>query len=224
MSAPNSTNPPSYPSVYRPGKAEITVKKSRFLSEIRHVTSTAEAEAFLDEVRHTYPDASHHCYAYTVGARGEIVRKSDDGEPSQTAGKPILDVLAGAGIRDAAIVVTRYFGGTLLGTGGLVRAYQEAAAAALAGCVTVCKRYGQVLLVTTDYGSSGKLRYLFEHANIPIPDIRYTESVTYTILVDAVCADALKEQIAEATNGSARITLQEERYYAILGGKAVTDV
>ena len=119
----------SYKTVEKAGTGEIEEKKSRFLAEIRSVHSEEEAAAFLEEIRKKYWNASHHCLAYRL-AEGGIMRSSDDGEPGGTAGRPILDVLTGADLYDTAAIVTRYFGGTLLGTGGLTRAYGSAARAA----------------------------------------------------------------------------------------------
>ncbi len=172
-----------------PGFGEYTEKKSRFLAEARHVECREDAEDFLDGVRRKYYDARHHCSAYICGTGGEIRKASDDGEPSQTAGRPILSVLEGAGLTDAMIVVTRYFGGVLLGTGGLVRSYTAAAQQALdhAGLVrvipavrlTVSVSYAQVGTVMraaaarnfreagSDYGERAELRYLVPEEETP---------------------------------------------------------
>ena len=122
----------AYRFVYRAGQGEITEKKSRFIATVQPVTTPEEALAFVAEKKKEYWDARHNCYAYVTGKNQEQMRCSDDGEPSGTAGRPILDVLLREQIHDAVIVVTRYFGGVLLGTGGLVRAYQKAASEGLA--------------------------------------------------------------------------------------------
>ena len=114
-----------FKTVYRGGEAEIVEKKSRFIGTVRPVESEEEAFAFLEEMRKKYWDATHNCFAFVAGERREWVRAADDGEPSGTAGRPMLDVLLGEDLYNTAVVVTRYFGGTLLGTGGLVRAYQD---------------------------------------------------------------------------------------------------
>ena len=113
--------------VYMGGQGEIVEKKSRFLADVESVGSEEDVAVFLEKIRKKYWDARHHCSAYVLGERNEISRCSDDGEPSGTAGRPILDVLTSSGVRNACVVVTRYFGGVLLGTGGLVRAYGRAA-------------------------------------------------------------------------------------------------
>ena len=115
-----------YKTVYRGSEGEIIEKKSRFIATVRLVESEEEALAFIEEMRKKYWNATHNCYAYVIGERRELVRCSDDGEPGGTAGRPMLDVLLGENLYNTAVVVTRYFGGTLLGTGGLVRAYSRA--------------------------------------------------------------------------------------------------
>ena len=112
--------------VYRGGTGEIVEKKSRFIATVRLVESEEEALSCLEALRKKYWDARHNCFVYIIGENQETVRCSDDGEPSGTAGRPMLDVVQGAGLRNVLVVVTRYFGGTLLGTGGLVRAYSQA--------------------------------------------------------------------------------------------------
>lgn len=131
----------SYKIVYEGADGELVEKKSRFIAQIRPVASEEEAFAFIEEVHKKYWDARHHCYAYIIGERAQTARCSDDGEPSQTAGKPMMDVLAGEGLHDVCAVVTRYFGGTLLGTGGLVRAYSGAVKEALLNCSVVEKSW-----------------------------------------------------------------------------------
>ena len=116
----------SYKTVYRGGMGEIVEKKSRFIAHVAHVESEEEALAFVEKIKKEYWDARHNCHAFTVGIPHETARCSDDGEPAQTAGKPMLDVLIGQKLKNTVVVVTRYFGGTLLGTGGLVRAYSAA--------------------------------------------------------------------------------------------------
>jgi len=120
----NSCN--SYQIIRSDGFAEVVEKKSRFIANIRQVVSEEEAVNFIEEMKKQYWDAKHNCSAFVIGNKGQLTRCSDDGEPSGTAGRPMLEVLLGEEIRNVAVVVTRYFGGTLLGTGGLVRAYSEA--------------------------------------------------------------------------------------------------
>lgn len=140
-----------YHTVYTEGTGEIVEKKSRFIAEVFPVSNEEEAFAHLEEIRKKHWDARHHCWAYVIGRNPAAERMSDDGEPAGTAGKPILEVLRGKKLTDVFVVVTRYFGGTLLGTGGLVRAYTSAAAEALAHTVIITKIHGFKLKIITDY-------------------------------------------------------------------------
>ena len=117
--------------VLKNGTGEIEEKKSRFIAHVYNVSSDGEAEQYINAVKKKYWDARHNCYAYIIGDKGQVQRFSDDGEPQGTAGKPILDIIAATGLVNCLIIVTRYFGGTLLGTGGLIRAYQASAKAGL---------------------------------------------------------------------------------------------
>ena len=144
------TTSEGYRVVYEGGEGEITEKKSRFIATVRPVESEEEETTFIAEMKKKYWDARHNCSAFVIGERQELTRCSDDGEPAQTAGRPMLDVLLKEGITNVAVVVTRYFGGVLLGTGGLVRAYQAATQAGLAASHIIEKRRGQKLLVPTD--------------------------------------------------------------------------
>ena len=143
------------------GEGEIIEKKSRFICTVRPVETEEEAVAFIAEMKKKYWDARHNCSAFVLGDRQELTRCSDDGEPAGTAGRPMLEVLLGRGIHNAAVVVTRYFGGVLLGTGGLVRAYQSAVQAGLDASYIMERREGRKLTVGTDYNGVGKLQYLF---------------------------------------------------------------
>ena len=138
-----------YKTVYCGGEAEIIEKKSRFIATVCPVKSEEEAIAFIESMRKKYWNATHNCFAYVIGEQFQMQRCSDDGEPSGTAGKPMLDVLLGEEIHDVVVVVTRYFGGTLLGTGGLVRAYSGATKEGLLASKVITKVHGQKLSVQT---------------------------------------------------------------------------
>lgn len=207
--------------LYEGGSGEITEKKSRFIACTRPVSSEEEALAFVEEMRKKYWDARHHCWAYVIGERGEQVRCSDDGEPSQTAGKPMLDVLLGAGVRGICLVVTRYFGGTLLGTGGLVRAYQGAAKAGLENSIIVEKRLGKRIRVITDYNGVGKIQYLAAQKNIITLDSQYGEYAEMVFLADPAEMEAFCGDITEGTSGKAKILPEGTVYYGRIGGELV---
>jgi len=197
------------------GCGEITEKKSRFIATIRPIRSEDEALCFLEQTRKKYWDAKHNCFAYVIGEHNEITRCSDDGEPSKTAGRPMLDVLLSEGIHDAAAIVTRYFGGVLLGTGGLVRAYQAAVKAGLAACTLVTRRFGRMLVVTTDYNGFGKLQYIAASEQISLLHTEYTDVVAVTLFVTADKEEIFIKKLTQATNGKAVIVTKDEGFFDV---------
>lgn len=208
-----------YQTVYEGGTGEIVEKKSRFIATIRPVETEEEALAFIEEMKKKYWDARHNCSAYVLGERREIMRCSDDGEPSQTAGKPMMDVLTGAGITNTAVVVTRYFGGTLLGTGGLVRAYSAAVQEGLKNSRIVTKCWGTRLSIGTDYNGIGKLQYLFGQKQIPMMDAEYTDKVRFVVLVPVSRVQEITKAVTEATGGQAVIAEEGSLYYSVVDGE-----
>lgn len=208
----------SYQTVYKGGTGEIVEKKSRFIATVRPVETEEGALSFIEEMKKKYWDARHNCFAYVLGERQEILRCSDDGEPSQTAGKPMMDVLTGAGLTNTAVVVTRYFGGTLLGTGGLVRAYSAAVQEGLKNSQIITKYRGVRLAVGTDYNGIGKLQYLFGQRQIPMMDTEYTDRVRFVVLVPAAKVQEIKKAVTEATSGQAELTEEGSLYYAVVDG------
>jgi len=207
--------------IYRGGEGEITEKKSRFIATVRSVHSEEEAAAFIAEMKKKYWDARHNCSAYIIGPRQEIQRFSDDGEPQGTAGKPMLDVLAGAQLHDCAVVVTRYFGGILLGTGGLVRAYSKAVQEGLKNCTVIEKLSGRKLVIGTDYNGVGKLQYLLGQREIPVVEAQYSDVVKTTVLVQEEKADELLAAVTEATNGKAVWEEEKGVSFAFVGKEPV---
>ncbi len=188
------------------GSGEYEEKKSRFIATLRPVTSEEEATAFIAEMKKKYWDARHNCSAYIIGKRGEITRCSDDGEPSGTAGRPMLEVLTGSGVTNAAVVVTRYFGGTLLGTGGLVRAYTQAVKAGLDNSVIGTVTEGVELEVIADYNDAEKVKYLLSQKNIEPVKTEYSADVTLILQVPSEDADSIEKEITETTAGRCLIT------------------
>lgn len=207
--------------VLRGGAGEITEKKSRFIADVRPVASEEEALAFVEEMRKKYWDARHHCYAFVLGERGGLLRFSDDGEPQGTAGRPILDVLTGEGIYNAAVVVTRYFGGTLLGTGGLVRAYSRAAQEGLRNSLVAERQRGVRLHIRTDYNGVGKIQYLLGQRGIPILQSSYGADALLEALVPAEEKEAVCTAITDGTGGRAELDAGEECSYASAGGEII---
>ncbi len=209
----------SYRTVYRGGTGEVIEKKSRFIADIRLVETEEEAFAFIEEKKKQYWDARHHCYAYVIGDREQTVRASDDGEPSGTAGRPMLNVLQGEGLRNIAAVVTRYFGGTLLGTGGLVRAYSQAVQEGLKESILIDKKLGSVLRIETDYVGLGKIQYLMGQRGIPLLSSEYTESVVLEAMVPVSEEKAFQAELVDGTSGAVKIEKTDTCYYAELEGE-----
>lgn len=201
------------------GSGEIVEKKSRFIATLCPVESEGEAAAFIEATKKKYWDARHNCSAFVIGAGAELTRCSDDGEPSGTAGRPMLEVLLTEQVRNAAVVVTRYFGGTLLGTGGLVRAYTQAVKEGLGRSRTAIMRYGTKLRLDTDYNGVGKLLYLLEKRGIRVTDSEYGQAVTLWITVPFSRKEGLVKEITEATGGKCRIEEEETGYYPDSGVK-----
>lgn len=172
-----------YRFIYKEGKAELVEKKSRFLAQVILAGTVEEAQAFVSARRKEYWDARHNCYAYVIGENQENTRCSDDGEPAGTAGRPMLDLLLREDIHNAVVVVTRYFGGVLLGTGGLVRAYQGAAAKALENAKILTCRKGRALTIIADYSDYGKAEYVLRDFKVAVEDISYGAQVVLRTVV-----------------------------------------
>jgi len=195
------------------GSGEIVEKKSRFIATLFPAASEEEAAAFIEETKKRYWDARHNCSAFVIGPNAELTRCSDDGEPSGTAGRPILEVLLSEEIRNVAVVVTRYFGGTLLGTGGLVRAYTQAVKEGLKNSKTAHMYYGMEIVMHTDYNGVGKILYLLEKQGLKVHDAEYTQAVTLTATVPAKKKEGLIKEVTQATGGKCRIEEKESGYY-----------
>ncbi|MBQ6590141.1 MAG: YigZ family protein [Lachnospiraceae bacterium] len=204
-----------YLTIREEGRGEYEEKKSRFLGEAIPVASEEEAAAQIARVRKQYYDARHHCYAWVLGEGSEKKKSSDDGEPSGTAGQPILKVIEGSGCTNILIIVTRYFGGTLLGTGGLVRSYTQAAREALgnAGKVRMC--LCRQLAVTVDYSALDRLLYELRRDGIEMGETEYGAQVTLHLTVETAKADDLIRKITALTSGAAGIETVSEGFYPV---------
>ena len=207
--------------VYKGGEGEIVEKKSRFIATVCPVETEEAAVAFINEMKKKYWDARHNCSAFVIGERQEMTRCSDDGEPAQTAGRPMLDVLLREGITNVAVVGTRYFGGVLLGTGGLVRAYQAATQAGLEASKIIEKCLGTKLEIHTDYNGLGKLQYLFGQQKLAILNTEYAADVVMTVLVPSGQKDMIYKSVVEQTNGSAGLEWKESVIYAVIDKEVV---
>lgn len=187
-------------------QGEIVEKKSRFIATIMPVETKEEAEQFVASMKKKYWDAKHNCSAYVLGEKNEIMHSSDDGEPSGTAGRPMLAVLTGQEIHNVAVVVTRYFGGVLLGTGGLVRAYQGAVNEALLHANIADQVPMREMTVTTDYGDMSKIqRFLELDRSIVMEGCEYEANVRILFLVPEGMQDEIMNKLIELTNGKAKI-------------------
>jgi len=204
----------SYNVIKENGSSEIVVTKSRFIGNLVSISSASEAEEFINTVRKKYNDARHNCWAYIVMEGGQIINKcSDDGEPSGTAGRPILSIMEGAGLVNAVCTVTRYFGGVLLGTGGLVRAYSDAASGALENANVSPIRRGVYITFVCDYPDEGGIRRLLESEDYAITDSGYTDKVTITVLGPEEKSQALMSRITDMTGGRVIPKAGESIYY-----------
>mgnify|MGYP004625117563 FL=1 len=207
--------------IYKGGQGEIIEKKSRFIATVKPVKSEEEAVSFINETKKKYWDARHNCSAFVIGKRQELTRCSDDGEPAGTAGRPMLDVLLKEDIHDAAVVVTRYFGGVLLGTGGLVRAYQQATKEGLLASDIIEKQDGSILLIRTDYTGIGKLQYLFAREKITVIDTEYAADVLVKAVIPEVDRGRIEKTITEQTNGTAKQEWGDEVTFAEHDGEVL---
>ena len=207
-----------YRTIRKSGQGEITEKKSRFIGEVHYAKNLSEAESFLSAARKKYYDARHHCFACIVGAPGtpdEILRSNDDGEPGGTAGKPMLEVLVGENLHYAAAVVTRYFGGTLLGTGGLVRAYTAAVRAAVENADIITVIQGYRLSYRLTYPQAGKLQYIYAKEQLPQPEIEYGQDVVMHVLVPAYMDEKIRKLTIETTDGKAELISRTACEYSV---------
>ena len=209
----------SVKALYQGGTGEKEKKKSRFIANFKEIESEEEALAFIGKIKKQYWDARHNCYAFVAGENHNLQRCSDDGEPAGTAGRPMLDVLLKEDIHNAAVVVTRYFGGTLLGTGGLVRAYQRAVQEGLSHSVIIEKVKGRSLKIDSDYNGIGKIQYILAKNQITAMDASYTDKVAIHVMVPVEKLEALKQEITEGTNGTAGLWTGDLAEFAVIDGK-----
>jgi len=192
---------------------EIVIKKSRFIGYGKPVESESEAIAFIEEIKKLHWNASHNCSAYVVGERDECQKQSDDGEPSGTAGKPILEVIKHQGLKNVVIVVTRYFGGIMLGAGGLIRAYTDGAVAAIEAAERIVNILHRQVVVDVDYTWYGKLENEFHARGTRIGSTDFTDRVVIECLPPAPEAEQFAAWITDLTQGQALVTMGESRYY-----------
>ncbi|WP_411349351.1 YigZ family protein [Paenibacillus sp. WLX2291] len=205
--------PERYKTIKETGAKEIVIKKSRFIGHSKPVATEEEALAFIESIKKQHWNATHNCSAYLIGSRGEIQRQSDDGEPSGTAGKPILEVIKNQGLQDIAIVVTRYFGGIMLGAGGLIRAYTDGAVAAIEAGQSITNVLHEEVQVEIEYTWLGKLENELRNRGIRMGETEFTDKVILHCLPIASEAEAFQAWMTDLTQGQAEIMLGEQLYY-----------
>lgn len=193
-----------YKTVLQDADAEMIEKKSRFIGYCRPVKTQDEAIDFINEIRALHRQATHNVYAYVL-RENNIMRYSDDGEPAGTAGVPVLEVIKKEGLTDVAVVVTRYFGGVLLGAGGLVRAYGKSAKLGIDAAVRIEKIYCKLFLVRCDYSTYGKLEYLINTEGYILKDCAFENDVCLTVGVKPEDAETFIKSVADLSGGSAKI-------------------
>jgi uncharacterized YigZ family protein len=194
------------------GENEIIIEKSRFICYINRATTEEEAIQFIQQIKKKHWDATHNCSAYIIGEHDQIQKANDDGEPSGTAGVPMLEVLKKKGLKDTVAVVTRYFGGIKLGAGGLVRAYGKSVSEGLKAAGIVERRLVRVMHVVIDYTWLGKVENELRSSVYTIKDIHYLENVELEIFVDEEKKQTFIEWMMELTNGRAEIREGETEY------------
>lgn len=211
----------AFKAVYEGKTGELVEKKSRFIATVFSIDNEDEALEHIAAMKKKYWDARHNCYAYVIGDNNEIQRFSDDGEPSQTAGKPMLDVLLAGKIHNVLVVVTRYFGGVLLGTGGLVRAYQGATKVGLENSILIDKVYGSRISIQIDYTAYQKIKYIISQLDIYSVDTKYTDVVEEIVVVKEHQVDEFRQKVNEATNGNAKLEVIDNGYFGIVDNKVI---
>lgn len=203
----------SYFTIKNEGKGEFEEKKSVFIGHASRIYNEEEARDYVNKIKDLYADARHNVYAYVIGENLGIQRYSDDGEPQGTGGIPVLETIKKNGITDTVVVVTRYFGGILLGTGGLARAYGRGASLAIKAGGVVEKVKGRPVFIVVDYDILGKLQYEFEQNKWYMNDIEYTDKVKIKTIGLSSSIDEMKNKILNITNGRCDIKVESESFY-----------
>ena len=204
--------------VHKDGSAQITEKKSRFIGDVYNIENEEDALYYINETKKKYWDARHHCYAYIIGNNNEIKRFSDDGEPTATAGNPILEELDKSGIANCLIIVTRYFGGTHQRTGGLIRAYSEAAKSGIEASGLMEVKKGIQAQIDADYNSFGKIQYMCMERNIIITDTEYGENVHINMIIEESEYAHFQKAVADAFAGPLEIVKNDNVIFGIYDG------
>ncbi|KGX93940.1 Xaa-Pro dipeptidase [Pontibacillus halophilus JSM 076056 = DSM 19796] len=205
----------NYLTVKSEGHEVVIIQKSRFIGYVKRVESEQEAKEFVQEIKKKHSDATHNCSAYMVGEHDEIQKAHDDGEPSGTAGVPMLEVLKKKGLKDTAVVVTRYFGGIKLGAGGLIRAYSSTTSEALRTTGIVKRQLMRKMKVEADYTLLGKVQNALQGTSYLLNKIHYTDRVVLDIYVEEGKEPEFDQWIVNLTHGQATVTQDEVTYMEI---------
>lgn len=202
----------AYKTVAESGSSQFIINKSRFIGYAAPCTTEEEALQFLSSIREKHKDASHNCYAYVIGRNAGIARYSDDGEPSGTAGMPIIEVMKARGVTNCAVVVTRYFGGVLLGAGGLVRAYSQGAAAALNACGVGVMHPTARYLMEIPYPMLNRMDHFLKGEPVIVEDKGYTDVISYTLIVRCADEEGFLARVTDMSEGRVEPLRVEEMY------------
>ncbi|MCM3756396.1 YigZ family protein [Sporosarcina aquimarina] len=201
-----------YKTVKQQSESEIVINKSRFITSVKRTETEQEALEFIQEIKRAHPSANHNCSAYLIGEHDQIQKANDDGEPSGTAGVPMLEVLKKQGLKDTTVVVTRYFGGIKLGGGGLIRAYGRSTSEGVAASGTVERVLHSTICITVDYTALGKVENEVRQSEWPLEHIEYGEQVALFILVPISDVDLFHTWVADLTNGQGQISEGEHKF------------
>lgn len=205
----------NYRTIQKNGLHEIEIKKSRFICHLKRVETEEEAQAFIEEIKKEHWKATHNCSAYTIGMNNEIQRAHDDGEPSGTAGVPMLEIFLKRELKNVVAVVTRYFGGTKLGAGGLIRAYGGAVNDAIDYIGVVERQLQRLIDITVTYSQSGKVENALREANYAIQDIIYAENITYQCVIPLESEEKFIEDITNWTSAQADIHIGQQAWIEV---------
>ena len=206
---------PNYFTVKEHGEHEIVIQKSRFIAHVKRAETEEEAQNFIQEIKKQHWNATHNCSAYMIGEHDQIQKANDDGEPSGTAGVPMLEVLKKRNLKDTVVVVTRYFGGIKLGAGGLIRAYGKATSEGINAVGVVERKLMAIMHVKADYTWLGKLENEIRSSHYLLKEIHYSDLVEVEVYVEDAQTEAFSEWITELTNGQAAITVGKREYLEV---------
>lgn len=201
-----------YRTVKQRGEASLEINKSRFITHIARTETEEQATTFVAEIRKKHPAANHNCFAYVAGVRDEFQKADDDGEPTGTAGKPILAVLKKTNLKDTTIVVTRYFGGIKLGAGGLIRAYGQSASAGIKAAELIERTLNSIIRIAIDYPLLGLVENQLHNRGYTITAKQFTQQIALLVLEETGQEDRLRELVTEWTAGTALFTEQGQAY------------